>query len=57
MPVGWGTEDEEMGGNGGPRHFGQLYLKYTSDAAGCKPDIPTRKLLMKKVLAGSERDI
>jgi hypothetical protein len=38
LPISWSTEDYELNGEGGPRRFGRLQLKYTSDPKlGCDP--------------------
>ena len=57
LPISWSTEDHELNGEGGPRKFGRLQLKYSSDPAlGCDPVWPYRETLQKYFLCGEQLD-
>ncbi len=51
LPLDWSSDDKN--GEGGPRRFGRLRLRYTSDKSkGCDPKWSVRRALMKKFLCG-----
>ncbi len=50
LPADWASPDKD---DGGPRRFGRLRLRYTSDKAkGCDPKWDVRRALMKRFLCG-----
>jgi hypothetical protein len=50
LPLDWSSDDKD---DGGPRRFGRLRLRYTSDKAkGCDPKWDVRRALMTKFLCG-----
>jgi hypothetical protein len=55
LPNGWTAPDEEMNGEGGPRHHGWLVVEYTSEGAGCAPNLGVRKNLRRKLLTGMKK--
>jgi hypothetical protein len=56
LPLSWTTPDD--GTEGGPRRFGRLSLRYTSDRElGCAKKPLVRKELLSCVLAGSVRPV
>mmetsp|Transcript_20482 Transcript_20482/g.24766 ORF Transcript_20482/g.24766 Transcript_20482/m.24766 type:complete len:125 (+) Transcript_20482:16-390(+) len=53
LPSTWCTKDHEANGEGGPRRFGRLRLRYTSDPqAGCEPNWKVRKEVKLHFLCG-----
>ena len=57
LPISWSTEDWELNGEGGPRRFGRLQLKYTSDPTlGCDPQWDFRNNIQKYFLCGEILD-
>ena len=57
LPISWSTEDYELNGEGGPRKFGRLQLKYTSDPKlGCDPVWEYRSFLQRFFLCGETLD-
>ena len=51
LPADWASPDKD--GEGGPRRFGRLKLRYTSDKAkGCDPTWDVRRALMTRFLCG-----
>lgn len=58
LPYSWCLEDHELRGEGGPRRFGRLRLRYTSDPKlGCEPNIPVREQLKPRFLCSHNFDI
>lgn len=56
LPVLWLSKDEENNGEGGPRKFGWLSLRYVSDGPGCVPVMSVRMEQRKQLLVGMKRD-
>lgn len=57
LPISWSTDDWELNGEGGPRKFGRLQLKYTSDPSlGCDPQWEFRNQIQKYFLCGEHLD-
>lgn len=55
LPQSWSLEDHELHGEGGPRRFGRLRLRYTSDPAmGCEPVWSVRRRLKSRFLCGHD---
>ncbi|CAM9784384.1 unnamed protein product [Chrysoparadoxa australica] len=53
LPLSWTTPDDKK--NGGPRRFGRLTLRYSSDPRkGCQAKKSLREKLTKSVLVGTE---
>ena len=56
LPASWAADDEEFDGEGGPRRFGRLRCRYTTDPdRGCAAVWPVRKKLRERFLCGSAR--
>lgn len=56
LPASWAASDEEFDGEGGPRRFGRLRCRYTSDPdRGCDPVWGVRRDLMARFLCGTVR--
>ena len=54
LPASWAADDEEFDGEGGPRRFGRLRCRYTSDPKyDCEPNIPVRRGLRERFLCGT----
>ena len=52
------NNDEEYNGEGGPRRFGRLRCRYTSDPKyDCEPNIPVRRALRERFLCGTVTQI
>ena len=57
LPYSWSLDDHELDGQGGPRRFGRLRVRYTSDPAyGCDPNWKTRRNLKARFLCGEIKD-
>ena len=58
LPQSWAADDEEYNGEGGPRRFGRLRCRYTSDPKhDCEPNIPVRRALRERFLCGTVTQI
>ncbi|CAM9291885.1 unnamed protein product [Ectocarpus fasciculatus] len=56
LPESWTREDDDMGGDGGPRRSGILCLRYITDASlGCIPKWEVRRALRSRTLGGVKR--
>ncbi|CAM9197908.1 unnamed protein product [Ectocarpus sp. 13 AM-2016] len=56
LPESWTREDEDMGGDGGPRRSGILCLRYITDASlGCIAKWEVRRALRSRTLGGVKR--
>lgn len=55
LPASWSLEDDELNGEGGPRRFGRLRLRYTSDfSLGCEPSWSARERFKGNFLCGRD---